>query len=495
VQVLEHYQISEAVRFVGQQSQGQALGDLYNRLTAEHNKKYSELEKKYDAVLKELAEFKLKYQILEEKYNELINKPKANSNNSSTAPSQDLNRSKKNSKNKNHNVNPSSDRKQRERSTLEPVQNPDKQELCEPAICNACGESLTEIAGDFNEARQVFDVPPVELEITEYIQTKKTCNCGHYNLGKFPDHVTHTVQYGPRLQSIVIDLVIEHKLPYERVCKLTKNLFSSGLSEATVESFLERAYQKALTIHAGIIEFLKTCEIVGSDETTVNENGKRVYTWTWQNQYASFFVRGPGRGFNVIEKHFLAEFNGSYLHDDYGAQNKVNAKVHQHCHPHITRKLEYCIDCGDKDWAPRVQELLYKSQRARDIIWRDGFPENLRRVVQESFEKRLDSLLAETIDPKYKKSLTQQKRRLQHREKIFPFLYDPDLPFDNNGSERAQRNLKIHDKVSGCFRSINGLQRHLCLLSIIETGKKQGMNPFTVCENLVAGTLKFPWMA
>ncbi|MEK7339208.1 MAG: IS66 family transposase [Verrucomicrobiota bacterium] len=401
---------------------------------------------------------------------------------------------KKNSKNKNRNVNPS-DRKQREKSTLEPVQNPDKQELCEPEICNACGESLTEIAGDFNEARQVFDVPPVKLEITEYIQTKKTCNCGHGNLGKFPDFAVAPVQYGPRLQSIVIDLVIEHKLPYERICKLTKNLFSSGLSEATVESFLERAYQKALTIHAGIIEFLKTCEIVGSDETTVNENGKRVYTWTWQNQYASFFVRGPGRGFNVIEKHFLAKYNGSYLHDDYGAQNKVDAKVHQHCHPHITRKLEYCIDCGDKDWAPRVQELLYKSQHARDIIWRDGFPENLRRLVQESFETRLDSLLAETIDPKHKKSLTQQKRRLQHREKIFPFLYDPELPFDNNGSERAQRNLKIHDKVSGCFRSQSGLERHLCLLSIIETGKKHGMNPFTVCENLIAGTLKFPCMA
>ena len=167
VAVLETNSVSYEFELVeqGSKSQAQAIWDLYHRLTAEHNKKYSELEKKYDAVLKELAEFKLKYQILEEKYNELINKPKANSNNSSTAPSQDLNRSKKNSKNKNRNVNPS-DRKQRERSTLEPVQNPDKQELCEPKICNACGESLTEIAGDFNEARQVFDVPPVKLEIT-----------------------------------------------------------------------------------------------------------------------------------------------------------------------------------------------------------------------------------------------------------------------------------------------------------------------------------------
>jgi NADPH-dependent 7-cyano-7-deazaguanine reductase QueF len=151
-------------------------------------------------------------------------------------------------------------------------------------------------------------VPPVELEITEYIQTKKTCNC---NLGKFPDFAIASIQYGPRLQSIVIDLIIEHKLSYQRVCTITRNLFSANLSEATIENFLERAYEKA----------------------------KRVYTWTWQNKYASYFVRGLGRGFNVIEKYFLAEFNGSYLHDDYSSQNKVKALMHQHCHPHITRKL------------------------------------------------------------------------------------------------------------------------------------------------------------
>ena len=104
----------------------------------------------------------------------------------------------------------------------------------------------------------------------------------------------------------------------------------------------------------------------------------------------------------------------------------------------------------------------------------------------------LDALLAEVILPKFEKSLTRQRQMIQHREKIFPLLYDPDLPFDNNGSEPAHRNLKIHDKVSGCFRSQHGLEKHLCLLSIIETGK--GMNPFTVCENLIAGALKFPWM-
>ncbi|MEK7339209.1 MAG: hypothetical protein AABZ92_00660 [Verrucomicrobiota bacterium] len=94
---LDDYPIAEEARLVdeGKKSQGQALWDLYNELTKRHLQEKAEWQAERDQLLKELAELKLKYQILEEKYNELINKPKANSNNSSTAPSQDLNRSKK----------------------------------------------------------------------------------------------------------------------------------------------------------------------------------------------------------------------------------------------------------------------------------------------------------------------------------------------------------------------------------------------------------------
>jgi hypothetical protein len=97
VQILDDYSIAEEVRLVdeGKKSQGQALWDLYNWLTAKHQQEKAEWEAKYNQLLAEHTELKLKYQILEEKYNELINKPKANSNNSSVAPSQDLNRSKK----------------------------------------------------------------------------------------------------------------------------------------------------------------------------------------------------------------------------------------------------------------------------------------------------------------------------------------------------------------------------------------------------------------
>lgn len=95
--VLDDYPIAEEARLVdeGKKSQGQALWDLYNWLTAKHLQEKAQWEAERDKLLKENAELKLKYQILEEKYNELIKKPKANSDNSSIAPSQDLNRGKK----------------------------------------------------------------------------------------------------------------------------------------------------------------------------------------------------------------------------------------------------------------------------------------------------------------------------------------------------------------------------------------------------------------
>ncbi len=42
------------------------------------------------------------------------------------------------------------------------------------------------------------------------------------------------------------------------------------------------------------------------------------------------------------------------------------------------------------------------------------------------------------------------------RDKIFTFLLYPNIPPDNNGSERAIRNLKVKLKVSQQFKSPQG---------------------------------------
>ncbi|MBT3802545.1 MAG: transposase, partial [Bacteroidetes bacterium] len=52
---------------------------------------------------------------------------------------------------------------------------------------------------------------------------------------------------------------------------------------------------------------------------------------------------------------------------------------------------------------------------------------------------------------------------------ILTFLYYHDVPPDNNGSERAIRNVKVKQKISGFFKSTNGAQTFAINRSIIDT--------------------------
>ena len=71
-----------------------------------------------------------------------------------------------------------------------------------------------------------------------------------------------------------------------------------------------------------------------------------------------------------------------------------------------------------------------------------------------------------------------QRSLLKHRDNIFRFLLNPDVPYDNNATERTFRVAKIKQKVSGCFRSVEGAEVYTQLLSIVDTSKKNGQSRF-----------------
>ena len=76
-------------------------------------------------------------------------------------------------------------------TTLQHVAVPDQTRLHEPAQCVACGASLAEVAGPpALERRQVCDLPPLLLEVTEHRVRLKACAaCGHRQRGTFPEEV------------------------------------------------------------------------------------------------------------------------------------------------------------------------------------------------------------------------------------------------------------------------------------------------------------------
>ena len=116
-----------------------------------------------------------------------------------------------------------------------------------------------------------------------------------------------------------------------------------------------------------------------------------------------------------------------------------------------------------------LRALELKKQLA-EIDYLKDIPE--RNIL----EQELDLLLSEQINPMHKKSLTMQKKLSNIRNYILTFLYYPEVPPDNNGSERAIRNIKVKQKVSGYFKSYTGAEIFAINRSIIDTIIKSGNN-------------------
>ena len=178
------------------------------------------------------------------------------------------------------------------------------------------------------------------------------------------------------------------------------------------------------------------------------------------------------------------------MHDCWSAHNNTPARSgHQLCHAHLIRDLQGLIDNHRSGWAWKVQQFMLASEKAHDVIWQEDFDVGLRHKIINNYQLNLDDLLRTTLSGK--DQIRFQKRIKKHRDKILLFLGHSQVPFHNNSSERAIRMVKVKQKISGCFRSINGAMRHSVLLSIIETAKKQKMNLLLTIQQLLNGSLQF----
>ena len=417
-----------------------------------------------------------------------------NSTNSSKPPSSDMSGSGNSKAAPNHHRNSrqSSGRKSggqpgHHGSTRELVSNPDTVIVCAPETCEGCGFSLPGTTDEVIARSQIVDIPPITPTITEYQAIARTCACGHTTKGHLPAAVAAqgTVQIGTNASSLLVYLNSAHHLPYERLQQVAEDLFNLPLSQGTIANKLEVTGCAAAPIAQAVLEYLRSSPCVGSDETGVRVAGSRIWQWVWQNVAASYYAISEHRDYQTVKDSFGESFRGCLIHDCYSAQNNTPADWHQLCHAHLLRDLQFVVDTEHSVWAYQLQGFLIRSQRARDHIWADGFDPERRERVIDDYYRQLARFTGQKIDGK--ESIRLQKRFRKHEEKILYFMTTLDIPPDNNGSERAIRNAKVKQKVSGGYRSHRGAERQAVLLSVIETAKKQGLNVLEVIQQLVRG--------
>ena len=408
---------------------------------------------------------------------------KKDSHNSHNPPSQDKAR-KKSLRGKSNRK--SGGQKGHPGHTLEMIAVPDVVEELKSSYCQMCGNALPEEQVVLSR-RQVIDIPPVRAVYTEYRQYGCACAaCSHVQKAAYPQGVNAPVQYGSRVEACAAYMNVYQHLPYQRLALFFQDMFTLPISEGSISNLLQRAARKARPVYEQIQAELQAASYIGSDETGAKVNGKNCWIWTWQNLKNTFLKASKSRGSQVVEETFPDGLPKATIGSDrWAAQLKTTSKAKQLCLAHLQRDLIFLEESEKSSWASHCKTLLQdalqvdKGNQARGQACQPTEKQAYR------LEHRLNGLLIRHLDPaQYPETVTFQKSLLKRRDCLLVFLYDLEVPPDNNASERAIRNVKVKQKVSGQFKT--GQHTFCILRSVIDTLKKRELDIFDFLSQIMA---------
>ena len=301
---------------------------------------------------------------LEARIKELEEKLGMNSSNSSKPPSSDNKLSKKKATQKNSEKRRGG-QKGHKGSFLKKVEVPNRVVPLKSKVCKHCHKDIADVPSIKIEKRQLFDIPPIEIEVTEYQSHKVCCpHCQTMNQEKFPINVKATTQYGDNIKAWVSYLNAHHMLPYERIAELIEDMVKHKISTGTIYNFLSESYDNLEAFEERLKKELLKEEIVHADETGVNVQGNLKWIHTASSNSAVHYGVHNKRGYEVMDAiDILPNYQGVLIHDHWSSYHHYNNITHSFCNAHILRELQSQIDNHDKLWAKELQTLLKKANK------------------------------------------------------------------------------------------------------------------------------------
>lgn len=391
--------------------------------------------------------------------------------------------------------------------TLAMAENPDHVWQHKVERCACCGLSLSHQLSEGGEKRQVHDLPPLRLLVTEHLAEIKLCSCGHLNTASFPEGINAPVQYGPGVKAAAVYLKNYQLLPYERTCKLLGDFFGCQMSEGTLANFIGECHD-LLEIPVQQIK----AQISQATVAQFDESGSRVEKKLWwlhaaSTTTATYYDIHPKRGTEAIDAiGILPDFGGRAIHDFWKPYFSYDC-THGLCNAHHLRELVFVHEQCQQGWAKAMIDCLLdiKAAVALSKPTSDHLTETQIRDFGIRYQGILDdgyaaNPLSALPDPVEKKRGRRKKTKSRnllerldgHRHEVLAFMYDFGIPFDNNLAERDIRMMKVQQKISGTFRSEAGAHAFCRIRSYISTARKNALGAMEAITRVFAGNSFVP---
>ena len=387
-------------------------------------------------------------------------------------------------------------------STLALVDDPNERLRHEPGPCTGCGADLANAPEVGVERRQVFDLPPMTVRVTEHQLITRRCGCGTTTCGTAPEGVSAPVQYGPRITAIILYLYVGQFLSKKRTAQALAELFGTPVCEGTVATMTQRAADGLDGFLAEVADRIADSEVAGFDETGLRVAGSLHWVHCARTGRYTLITCHPKRGSKGIDAAaVLGRFRGVAVHDAWAPYDTYVDVEHQLCCAHAQRELAAVADAAPQDadwcWATQTGDALVAMQKLvaeaittdADTVDTDALAEQVR-LYRSAVQIGINSTAARS-DKVMRKHNALARRLRDRQDDYLRFTTDWRIPADNNGSERDIRMIKLRQKVSGCLRSLTGAKQFCAIRSYLSTAAKHDRNFLDTLVMLADGR---PWL-
>ncbi len=411
----------------------------------------------------------------------LLNRITLNSKNSSKPPSTDPNREKSSKKGK-------SDRQpggQRGRNgtTLEQVDDPD--EVTELKVDRRTLPKEAQYREVGHEVRQVIDIDIARV-VTEYRAQILEDNQGNRYVACFPEGVSRPIQYGLHLKAAAVYMSQYQLIPYDRIRDHFRDQLHIPVSVGSVFNFNKNAYDRLESFEQWTKTQLSKSDLMHADETGINIGGKRHWLHCASSTSLTWFYPHVKRGCEAMDEiGILPFFKGVLCHDHWKPYYHYKC-THALCNAHHLRELERAWEQDQQQWAKTMKTLLTDIAKAVEDAGGRLAPDEAKRW-RRRYRRLLEKADVECPPPdesqrngkrgriKRSKARNLLERLRGFEQDVLRFMDVETVPFTNNQGENDLRMTKVQQKISGCFRSMDGAKIFCRVRSYLSTCRKQGM--------------------
>ena len=351
------------------------------------------------------------------------------------------------------------------------------------AACPHCTGALAPTDQPAFQAYDYVELPPIRPVVTRIHRHRGLCpHCRRAFRALPPAGMAPGSPFGPGLCALILHLHVTQAISFERLARLLDEVFGVTISEGAIANILARAEAPMIAAAETIAEQIRASPVVASDETSARVQGKTWWQWVLLSSTAIYHLIADSRSGQVVIAFLRGAKPEVWVADRYAGQNG-HAEQRQVCLAHLLRDAQYAIDSGDTGFAPGFKRVLLRavSIGRRRATLKDS---TLARYCAD-LDRRLDHLLAQPPTTAAGRKLARAVRKC--RGDLFVFITRRDVPYTNNGCERALRPSVIFRKVTGCFRSHWGARLYAATASVIGTGQLHGKSALEAIHNVLFG--------